>query len=123
MVKQSKESISCNEKIADWIYDPVVPGEEEIFGEIEKALGFKLFAWQKTYILQGDFRQFGETTARCLKKLLFDVSDPLDLSGPKDRKSQRECEMLRDIKKRLEEAGIKTRTVYFTKEDKIRAMI
>lgn len=123
MSKQEKESISGHEKVANWIYNPVVPEEEAIFGEIEKALGFKLLAWQKTYILQGHFRKFGATTAQCLKKLIFDGPDPLDLTGPQNRRSQIECEMLWNIKKRLEEAGIKTRTVYFTKEDKMRADI
>ena len=36
---------------------------------VEKALGYKLFFWQKTYIEKGAFRQYGETTAKILREL------------------------------------------------------
>lgn len=118
--KKVKHATTQDEGTANWIYNPVTPGEKAIFEEIEKALGFKLFIWQKIFLLQGYFRCFGETTARCLRKLLFEGDEPLDLSGPKTHKERIECEILQDIKKKLEEAGIKTRTVYFTKEEKRR---
>lgn len=118
--KKIKYTKAQNEGITDWIYYPIIPEEETLFEKIEKALGFKLFIWQKIFLLQGYFRCFGETTAKCLRKLLFEGDEPLDLSGPKTHRERIECEILQNIKKKLEEAGIKTRTVYFTKEDKRR---
>lgn len=40
------------EKIPEWIYAPTnfSPELEKTFAAVEKALGFKLFIWQKTFI-------------------------------------------------------------------------
>lgn len=55
------------DKNMDWIYRPInEPDLESILAEVEKALGFKLFVWQKTFIATGVFRQYGATTAKIL---------------------------------------------------------
>lgn len=51
----------------EWIYR-TIPDEGVDFDKIEKALGFKLFIWQKTFITRGVFRQYGETTAICIRR-------------------------------------------------------
>ena len=51
-------------KIDKWIYRAVFPEYEGMFEKIEAALGFKLFVWQKTFIVTGIFRQYGKTTGR-----------------------------------------------------------
>lgn len=44
------------DKNMDWIYRPInEPDLESILAEVEKALGFKLFVWQKTFIATGVF--------------------------------------------------------------------
>lgn len=60
----------------EWIYR-TMPEEGVDFDKIEKALGFKLFVWQKTFITRGKFRQYGETTARCIRRLL-QKDNPID---------------------------------------------
>ena len=60
----------------EWIYR-TMPDEGVDFDKIEKALGFKLFIWQKTFITRGQFRQYGETTARCIRRLL-QKDNPID---------------------------------------------
>ena len=54
--------------------------EIEFFENIERALGFKLYFWQKTFLLTGQFRQGGFTTAICLRKLFRNT--PIDFSNP-----------------------------------------
>ena len=84
---------------------------EEKLEAIEKALGFKLFIWQKTYIERGVFRQYGETTAKILKELIepgniINYSEP-----PKSRMEHFHRRMLLEIKQKLEENGIETNKV------------
>ena len=52
--------------ISKWFYRPhyTTPELDKKIEDVEKALGFKLFIWQKTYIEYGVFRQYGETTAK-----------------------------------------------------------
>lgn len=58
------------DKNMDWIYRPInEPDLESILAEVEKALGFKLFVWQKTFIATGVFRQYGATTAEILREI------------------------------------------------------
>ena len=52
--------------VEEWIYGELTGEDKEIFGKIEEALGFKLFAWQKSFLLTGRFRRMGATTAECL---------------------------------------------------------
>lgn len=67
------------DKNMDWIYRPInEPDLESILAEVEKALGFKLFVWQKTFIATGVFRQYGATTAEILRELLAVDARPLD---------------------------------------------
>lgn len=59
------------DKNMDWIYRPInEPDLESILAEVEKALGFKLFVWQKTFIATGVFRQYGATTAEIIPIIL-----------------------------------------------------
>lgn len=60
----------------EWIYR-TMPEEGVDFNKIEKALGFKLFIWQKTFITRGVFRQYGATTAMCIRRLL-QKDNPID---------------------------------------------
>ena len=109
-------------KNADWIYMPLSgpDGElESILEKVEDALGFKLFIWQKTYIAQGHFRKYGATTAEVLKDLLQVDAPPLDYSKRTGNHMQ---ELYRDelkkIKRKLNQAGIPTREVFFSVKEK-----
>ena len=109
-------------KNADWIYMPLSgpDGElESILEKVEDALGFKLFIWQKTYIAQGHFRKYGATTAQALKDLLQVDAPPLDYSKRTGNHMQ---ELYRDelkkIKRKLNQAGIPTREVFFSVKEK-----
>lgn len=108
--------------IVNWIYRSTNPpdGEfEKTIRAVESALGFKLFVWQKTYIEYGEFRKYGATTAKVLRDLLDVSAVPIDHSEREtsnlERLYRRE---LRDIKTRLDSAGVPTRTVFFSKKDK-----
>lgn len=99
----------------EWIHAEVPDREwNAIFEEIEMALGFRLFIWQKHYIMTGKFRCYGATTAQVLRDLIVDVdAEPLNfrkIHGLKD--VQYECE-LGQIKRKLDAAGIPTRRIYF----------
>lgn len=99
---------------------------------IEKALGFKLFFWQKTYITRGCFRQTGRTTAIIIR-ILTQGTKPVDLSNDRAVKEYLTIDcpkystglsgevFKREVKKiheKLVRAGIKTNPVFYTKEDK-----
>lgn len=85
-----------------------------MFDDIEKALGFRLFTWQKTYISMGEFRCFGKTTAECLKELLDTEKEPLDYSKPwKNPREHIHREEIKRIKEKLDAAGIQTRIVFW----------
>ena len=86
----------------------------------EKALGSKLFFWQKTYIETGYFRQYGETTAKILKQLSQYTAPPLDFTKrPASRMEEFYRIELKEIKAKLDAAGIPTRKVWFTREQKM----
>lgn len=53
-----------------WIYEEIPNNGFYDFEKIEKALGFRLFFWQKTYMIFGEERRTGKTTAKELKYLL-----------------------------------------------------
>lgn len=94
-----------------------LPEFEKQFEAIEAALGFKLFAWQKTYIAYGHFRQYGATTARILRELMQVEAFPLDYT--KRPTTQREAwyrGFLREIKQQLDDAGVPTREVFFNEQ-------
>lgn len=95
------------------------PDEEKFFEAIEKTLGFKLFVWQKTFIKSGEFRRYGETTAKVLRALFqYDVP-PIDFTLPAHsvREKVYRAELL-EIKRKLNENGIRTREVVTTKREK-----
>lgn len=96
-----------------------LPEFEKQFEAIEAALGFKLFAWQKTYIAYGHFRQYGATTAQILRELMQVEAFPLDYT--KRPTTQREAwyrGFLREIKQQLDDAGVPTREVFFNQQQK-----
>lgn len=97
----------------------IFPQHEKQFEAIEAALGFKLFTWQKSYIVYGQFRQYGATTAEILRELMQVDSFPLDYT--KRPTTQREAlyrDFLREIKQQLDGAGVPTREVFFTQQQK-----
>lgn len=103
-----------------WIFACVGDPEwDDLFEKIEKALGFKLFYWQKTYILGKGQRRSGETTAIILQELLKTEVTPIDYSRPASshRGKNLRTDLLR-IKEKLTKAGIKTREVWLNKADK-----
>ena len=110
-----------SEKGESWIYGNPYPEYEELFKRIEAALGFELFTWQKSFIVSGHFRQYGETTAMILKELLDTEATPLDYTrrGVSHREDFYRRE-LREIQERLKDAGIKTRVVFWSAADKQR---
>lgn len=109
------------DKNMDWIYRTVTMDTdlEKTLEAVEKALGFKLFVWQKTYIERGYFRWYGATTAEILRELLNVSEAPLDYTRkPSSRMQSIYREELKEIKKKLDAAGITTRPVFFTRNDK-----
>lgn len=106
-------------KNADWIYESGFPENEKMFKEIEAALGFKLFIWQKAYIITGKFRKYGKTTAEILKELLDVAGMPIDYTKipqtDRERLYRRET---RELQERLHKAGIKTRVIFWSDRDK-----
>lgn len=106
-----------NACIDAWIHRPI-PQYEDFFKKIEKALGFKLFIWQKTFIINTGFRQYGETTAKIIKRLTVD-NIPIDLTQrPRTPREKFEAEDLVKIYKKLQAAGVPTCPVFLTKKDK-----
>lgn len=103
-----------------WIYETYFdPEREEYYKRIEKALGFKLFAWQKTYIEVREFRKYGRTTAILLADLLDIDARPIDFTrmslGKQDDITRKE---MRKLQEKLTEAGIQTRTIFWCEADK-----
>jgi len=104
-----------------WIYENIYLEHEELFRKIEEALGFKLFLWQKYFILTGRFRRYGKTTAEILRELLNVDGVPIDYRcRPRDMKEKIYREETKKIQKKLKEAGIKTRIVFWDNADKRR---
>lgn len=113
------------DKNMDWIYAPAVwdPEVEKCIERIEDALGFKLFTWQKHYLIYGRFRRYGQTTAQVLRDLIV-PGEPLDYTKRPPCNAERIYrEELKEIKKKLDAAGITTRPVFFTRNDKERYLM
>lgn len=96
------------------------PPLEKWFEEVEKALGFKLFFWQKTFIAHGAFRCYGKTTAEILRDLSQTQHRPLDLRKYKTRPMRERIyfDELLSIKAALDAAGVPTREVWLCEKDR-----
>lgn len=93
--------------------------ENLLFEQVEQALGFKLFRWQKSYIISGKFRCYGKTLAECLRILLAFDGEPLDFSyKPKNIKESIFREKLKEIEVKLKAAGIPIRRIFWNKKEK-----
>lgn len=109
--------------VSKWFYRPhyTTPELDKKIEDVEKALGFKLFIWQKTYIEYGVFRQYGETTAKILR-LLITPGKIVDFTeqprGDRERFFRKE---LLEVKAKLNAAGVQTNEVYTNKKDLYRA--
>lgn len=111
-------------KDLEWIYHTPWECYNTVdFDAIEKALGFRLFGYQKSYILHQGFRQMGRTTAEILR-MLFDkdqYNNPIDFSYPPiNRQGAIFRQHFRDIWEKLHDAGIEMRPVFWRREDKER---
>lgn len=103
----------------EWIYRSVPPEYEGMFEKIEAALGFKLFIWQKTFIITGIFRQYGKTTAEILRELLDVAGTPIDYTTrPINERERFYRKETREIQERLHNAGIETRVIFWSVGDK-----
>lgn len=106
----------------EWFYHTPKENNDSVdFDAIEKALGFRLFTWQKSYILHQGFRRMGRTTAEILQ-MLFDkeqYDNPIEFMGPP--RNKRLCvfrQHFRDIWEKLRDAGVEMRPVFWSKKDK-----
>lgn len=98
-----------------WIFRDI-PKEHDLISKIEKAMGFKLFLWQKTFIATNVFRQYGETTAKILRRLTKS-DEPIDLTRIVGAKERFEAQETIKIYERLKAAGVKTCPVFRTKKE------
>jgi hypothetical protein len=120
--KKDFMSIKIEEEPPEWIYHSPWEGCSTIdFDAIEKALGFRLFGWQKSYILHQGYRRMGRTTAEILQ-MLFDkeqYDNPIDFSEPpRNKRLAIFRQQFREIWEKLRNAGIEMRPVFWSKEDK-----
>ena len=105
----------------EWIYGDIGISDSWLCGEIdeiENALGFRLFSWQKYYMVHQRFRCYGETTAKNLTELITYRNDtPLDFREKANtlRENYERYDLL-ELKKKLDDAGIQTRKVLLPEE-------
>ena len=121
--KKDFMSIKIEEGAPKWLYH--TPFEENSlvdFDAVEKALGFRLFSWQKEYIDLGcgyADRRTGRTTAQILHHLLNIDEKPIDFCMPPlSRREAIAKQNYRDIWEKLHNAGIEMRPVFWSIEDK-----
>jgi len=121
--KKDFMSIKIENETPEWLYH--TPFEEYSwvnFDAVEKALGFRLFSWQKEYIELGCCyadRRTGKTTAMILHHLLSIEEKPIDFSRPApSKRANVERHYFRDIWEKLRDAGIPMRPVFWSIEDK-----
>lgn len=110
-------------KEIEWIYHTPFENHSWVdFDAVEKALGFRLFGWQKDYILSGcDYagRRTGKTTAEILHQLLSVNEEPIDFSRPaRDNQAYIFKMGCYTIWEKLQKAGIEMRPVFWSMEDK-----
>lgn len=95
VILREYETLEAHYKFADdWLHMSF-PGHEELFQKIEKALGFKLFTWQKSFLITGEYRRIGDTTARSIKQLLEDKEINLQIPPRNARQRFEQNELLR----------------------------
>lgn len=109
----------------EWLYHTPFEDRSWVnFDAVEKALGFRLFSWQKEYILSDcayTGRRTGKTTAVILHQLLSVNEEPIDFSRPSPSKRMVIFRQdFRDIWEKLRDAGIPMRPVFWSVEDKKR---
>lgn len=99
--------------LPEWIYSPVNdPKWDDLFEQIERALGFKLFIWQKTYIMGIGFRRSGQTTAEILRLLVGNTVLPyIRLERPKSKQEDLKQKELIKIKEKLDSKGVISRNI------------
>lgn len=116
--EQTQENGLMKLQLENWVYR-YIPFSKIDWLAIEKALGFRLFFWQKTYIEFGHYRRTGRTTAIILRELLRVDDVPIDATHLNARSPRQhfEGQMLVDIYFKLKNAGILTRTVFICKKD------
>ena len=107
----------------EWLYHTLFECHSLVdFDTVEKALGFRLFSWQKDYIVRGGIyadRRTGKTTAQILHELLNLKGEPIDFSEPPlNRRAAIARQDCRDIWEKLHDAGIEMRPVFWGKADK-----
>ena len=97
----------------NWIYGDIwASPEKDMLEAVEKALGFKLFYWQKTFIAYGKYRRAGFTTAEILRELLSEEETPIIWKRrPASNMEAVYRHDLLKIKEKLDAAGIKTREI------------
>lgn len=120
--KKDFMSIKIEEEPSELIYHSPYERDSWVdFDAVEKALGFRLFGYQKSYILRQGFRQMGRTTSEILQ-MLFDkdqYDNPIDFSKPARNHQQLIFrQQFRDIWEKLRDARIEMRPVFWSKEYK-----
>lgn len=117
--------VTEKEEPPEWLYQCDIPFEKYSlvdFYAVEKALGFRLFGWQKDYIVTGRAyagRRTGKTTAEILHQLLSVDEEPIDFSKPAPIKRIAIVrQYYRDIWEKLQDAGIEIRPVFWSIEDR-----
>lgn len=114
-----KADLAAGSKIDIYQDEYFGPQAKEMFEKIENALGFKLFFWQKAYIITGNFRHYGATMAEILKLLTDTEKEPIDYSRPAKSNTEKVFrDELKEIQYRLAASGIKTRAVFWNQEQK-----
>lgn len=128
-LKEYEENITTTSQLfytKEKIIKYMEPGKVELIEKIEKALGFELTAQQLSYIEFGEMRQTGITTAHIISLLINRKMSMIDLSvenigkfmEPTNRKPTPDQlryfkKQLREIKEKLDAAGIETTRVKF----------
>lgn len=120
--KKDFMNIKIEEVTSEWLYYSRFERDSWVdFDAVEKALGFKLFGYQKSYILGQGFRQMGRTTSEILR-MLFDkkqYDNPIDfINSPRNRQKLIFHQQFYDIWEKLHDDGIEMRPVFWNKEDK-----
>lgn len=100
---------------ATWIYNAPSSYDGQYrfnWENIEAALGFKLFYWQKGYIQNGQMRGYGYTTAQVLKDLLnYGPENCPILTKYIPASEKYRVQMYKDLRQKLVDAGISCREV------------